>query len=54
MVNYSSATEIIKDVDILIAIRWAPKSWTEVSGAITKKGFEKCMMVKSDNLRKRN
>ena len=40
--EYSSATQAIKDVNILMAIRWAHKAWKEVTGTTIKNCFEKC------------
>ena len=33
-----------------MAIRWAQEAWKEVSGATIKSCFEKCGIVKNDNL----
>ena len=46
----SSATQIIKDVNILIAIQWTQEAWKEVTGTTIQNCFEKCRMVKKDNL----
>ena len=48
--EYSSATQIIKDVNILMAIRWAQEAWKEVTGMIIKDCFEKCGIIKNDDL----
>ena len=48
--EYSSATQIIKDVNILMAIRWAQEAWKEVTGMTIKNCFEKCGIIKNDNL----
>ena len=48
--EYSSATSIIKDVNILMAIRWAQEAWKEVTGTTTKNRFEKCGIIKNDDL----
>ena len=48
--EYSSAGEIIKDVNILMAIRWAQEAWKEVTGTTTKNCFEKCGIIKNDDL----
>ena len=48
--EYSSATQIIKDVNILMAIRWAQEAWKEVTGTTTKNCFEKCGIIKNDDL----
>ena len=45
----SSATRIIKDVNILMAIQWAQEAWKEVTGTIVKICFEKCGVVKSND-----
>ena len=42
----SSATQIIKDVNILIAIQWAQEAWKELTGTTIQNCFEKCRMVK--------
>ena len=42
----SSATQIIKDVNILIAIQWAQEAWKEVTGTAIQNCFEKGRMVK--------
>ena len=41
--------EIIKDVNILMAIQWAQETWKEVTG-VTKNCFEKCGIIKNDDL----
>ena len=47
----SSATQIIKDVNILIAIQWVQEAWKEVKGTTIQNCFENCGMVKkNDNL----
>ena len=43
----SSATQIFKDVNILIAIQWAQEAWKEVTGVTIKNCFKKCRVVKS-------
>ena len=43
----SSATQIFKDVNILITILWAQEAWKEVTGVAIKNSFEKCKVVKS-------
>ena len=48
--EYSSATQIIKDVNILMAIRWAQEAWKEVTGTTIKNCFEKCGIIKNDDL----
>ena len=40
--EYSSATQIIKDDHIQIAIRWAQEAWKEVTRTAIKNCFEKC------------
>jgi len=44
-----SATEIVKNVDILQAIRWVQESWKEVTNATIKNCFEKCGIIKKDD-----
>ena len=47
----SSATQIIKDVNILIAIQWVQEAWKEVKGTTIQNCFKNCGMVKkNDNL----
>ena len=48
--EYSSATQIIKDVNILMAIRWAQEAWKEVTETTIKNCFEKCEIIKNDDL----
>ena len=48
--EYSSTTQIIKDVEILMAIRWAQEAWKEVTGTTIKNSFEKCGIIKIDDL----
>ena len=48
--EYSSAPQIIKDVNILMAIRWAQEAWKEVTGTTIKNCFEKCGIIKNDDL----
>ena len=38
----ASATEIVKGVDVLMAIRWLQEAWKEVSNVTIKNCFEKC------------
>ena len=45
----SSATRIIKDRNILMAIQWEQEAWKEVTGTIIKNCFEKCAVVKSND-----
>ena len=45
----SSATQIIKDVNILMAIQWAQEAWKEVTGTTIKNCFEKYGVVKSND-----
>ena len=45
----SSATRIIKDINILMAIQWAQEAWKEVTVTIIKNCFEKCAVVKSND-----
>ena len=44
-----SATEIVKNVDILQAIRWVQESWEEVTNVTIKNCFEKCGIIKKDD-----
>ena len=44
--EYSSATQIIKDVNILMAIWWAQEAWYEVTGMTIKNCFDKCGIIK--------
>ena len=44
----SSATRIIVDVNILMAIQWTQEAWKEVTGTTIKNYFEKCGVVKSN------
>ena len=44
----SSATRIIKDVNVLMAIQWAQEAWKEVTGTLIKNCSEKCGVVKSN------
>ena len=46
----SSATQIIKDVNILMVIQWAQEAWKEVTGKTIKNCFEKCEIIKNDDL----
>ena len=43
-----SATQIVKGVDALVAIRWLQKSWNEVANLTINNCFEKCN-IKGDN-----
>ena len=43
-----SATEIVKSLDVLQAIRWVQESWRDVSSTTIKNCFEKCGFVKMD------
>ena len=45
----SSATQRIKDVNILMAIQWAQEAWKEVTGTAIKNCFEKYGVVKSND-----
>ena len=47
--EYSSATQIIKDVYILMAIQWAQEAWKEVTGTTINNYFEKCGVIKNDD-----
>ena len=42
------ASEIAKDVNILVAIRWSQDAWREVSNTTIKNCFDKCGIVKSN------
>ena len=44
----ASATQIVKGVDVLVAIRWLQEAWKEVTNLIIKSCFKKCGM-KGDN-----
>ena len=48
--EYSSAMQIIKNVNIPIAIRWALEAWKEVTATTIKNCFEKCEIIKNDDL----
>ena len=48
--EYSSATQIIKVVNILMAIRWAQEAWKELTGTTIKNCFQKCGIIKYDDL----
>ena len=48
--EYSSTTQIIKHVNILMAIRWAEEAWKEVTGTTIKNCFERCGIIKNDDL----
>ena len=43
-----SATQIVKGVDVLVAIRWLQKSWNEVANLTINNCFEK-WNIKGDN-----
>ena len=43
-----SASDIIKDVNILMAIRWVQRAWKDVLPSTMKHCFEKCGFRKSD------
>ena len=45
-----SATQIVKGVDVLVAIRWLQEEWKEVTNLTIKNCFEKCG-IKGDNER---
>ena len=42
--------QIIKDVNILMAIQWAQETWNEVTGTTINNCFEKCGITKNDDL----
>ena len=44
----ASATQIVKGVDVLVAIRWLQEAWKEVTNLTIKNCFEKCG-IKGDN-----
>ena len=44
----ASATQIVKGVDVLVAVRWLQEVWKEVTNLTIKNCFEKCSM-KGDN-----
>ena len=53
----ASATQIVKDMNVLVAIRWLQEAWKEVTNLTIKNCFEKCgikgdtelMEVEEDN-----
>ena len=44
----ASTAEIVKGLDVLVAIRWIQEAWKEVSNSTIKNCFEKCG-IKGDN-----
>ena len=40
----ASATQIVKAVDVLVAIQWLQKAWKDVSNLTIKNCFEKCVI----------
>ena len=48
--EYFSATRIIKDVNILIAIWWAQEAWKEATGMTIKNCFKKCGIIQHYDL----
>ena len=44
----ASTTQIVKGVDVLVAIQWIQEVWKEVSNSTIKNCFEKCG-IKGDN-----
>ena len=44
----ASATEIVKGVDVLMAIRWIQDAWKEVTNSTIKNCFEKCGIKRDD------
>ena len=44
----ASATQIVKGLDVLVAIRWLQEVWKEVTNLTIKNYFEKCG-IKGDN-----
>ena len=48
--EYLSTTQISKDVNILIVIRWAQEAPKEVTGTTIKNCFEKWEIIKNDGL----
>ena len=45
----ASATEIVQDVNILMAIRWVQRAWKDVTPSTVKWCFEKCRFREGDN-----
>ena len=43
-------TQIVKGVDVLVAIRWIQEVWKEVSNSTIKNCFEKCGIKGEDEL----
>ena len=41
--------QIIKDVNILMAIRWSQEVWKEVTGMTINNCFEECGIIKNDD-----
>ena len=48
--EYSSTAQIIKDVNILMVIRWAQEIWKKVPGTTIKNCFEKYGIIINDDL----
>ena len=46
----TSATQIVKGVDVLAAIRWLQEAWKEVTNLTIKNYFEKCGIKGDDEL----
>ena len=46
--EYASTRQIVKGVDVLVAIRWIQEAWKEVSNSTIKNCFEK-RGIKGDN-----
>ena len=46
----TSATQIVKGVDVLMAIRWLQEAWKEVTNLTIKNCFEKCGIKGDDEL----
>ena len=46
----TSATQIVKGVDVLAAIRWLQEAWKEVTNLTIKNCFEKCGIKGDDEL----
>ena len=46
----TSATQIVKGVDVIMAIRWLQEAWKEVTNLTIKNYFEKCGIKGDDEL----
>ena len=47
--NKASVTDITKDVNILIAIRWVQRAWKDVSPSAAKRRYGRCSFRKVDH-----